>query len=91
MPSYVLDNAVRAEEKRQAQAEQLSAQPLTSKRNSDSYTALTILFATVLFFAAVSNRVKKSTSSWTLIGVALVVFVSSATVLASLPKLFRRG
>ena len=47
-----------------------------------------ILFATVLFFAAVSNRVKKSLNSWTLIGVALVVFVGSATVLASLPKLF---
>ena len=49
------------------------------------------MFATVLFFAAVSNRVKKSLSSWTLIGVALVVFVvfvGSATVLASLPKLF---
>jgi hypothetical protein len=87
MPSYVLDNAVRAEEK-QAQAEQLSARALTSNRNSDNYTVLTILFATVLFFAAVSNRVKKSLSSWTLIGVALVVFVGSATVLASLPKLF---
>jgi hypothetical protein len=45
------------------------------------------LFATVLFFAAVSNRVKKSLSSWTLIGVALVVFVGSVAVLASLPKL----
>ena len=88
MPSYVLDNAVRAEEK-QAQAEQLSAQALTSNRNN--YTALTILFATVLFSAAVSNLVKKSMNSWTLIGVALVVFVNSATVLASLPKLFRRG
>ena len=85
MPSYVLDNAVRAEEK-QAQAEQLSAQAMTSNINSDSdtysYTVLTILFATVLFFAAVSNRVKKSMNSWTLIGVALVVFVGSATVLA---------
>ena len=90
MPIYVLDNAVRAEEK-QAQAEQLSAQALTSNRNSDSYTVLTILFATVLFFAAVSNRVRKSMSSWTLVRVALVVFVGSATVLASLPKLFRRG
>jgi len=37
MPSYVLDNAVRAKEK-QAQAEQLSAQALTSNRNSDNYT-----------------------------------------------------
>ena len=83
MPSYVLDNAVRAQEK-QAQAEQLSAQAMTSNINSDtySYTVLTILFATVLFFAAVSNRVRKSMSSWTLIGVALVVFVGSATVLA---------
>ena len=77
--------------RKQAQAEQLSAQALTSNRNSDSYTALTILFATVLFSAAVSNLMKKSMNSWTLIGVALVVFVSSATVLASLPKLFRRG
>jgi len=64
----------------------LSAQALT--RYHDSYTVLTILFATVLFFAAVSNRVRKSMSSWTLVGVALVVFVGSATVLASLPKLF---
>ncbi len=81
MPSYVLDNAVRAEEK-QAQAEQLSAQALTSNSDTYSYTVLAILFATVLFFAAVSNRVRKSMSSWALIGVALVVFVGSATVLA---------
>ena len=87
MPNCVLDNAVQAEEK-QAQAEQLSAQALTSNRNSDSYTVLTILFATVLFFAAVSNRVRKSLSSWTLIG---IVFVGSATVLASLPELVWRG
>ena len=86
MPSYVLDNAVQAEEE-QAQAEQLSAQALTSNRNSDNYTVLTILFATVLFSAAVSNRVRKPLSSWTLVGVALVVFFGSATVLASLPKL----
>ena len=37
MSSYVLDNAVRAEEK-QAQAEQLSAQALTSNRNRDNCT-----------------------------------------------------
>ena len=87
MPSYVLDNAVRAAAE-QEKAEQLSVQALASNRNSDNYTVLTILFATVLFFAAVSHRVKKPLSSWTLIGVALVVFVGSATVLASLPKLF---
>jgi len=87
MSSYVLDDAVRAAAE-QERAEQLSVRALASSRNSDNYTVLTILFATVLFFAAVSNRVKKALSSWTLIGVALVVFVGSATVLASLPKLF---
>ena len=62
MPSYVLNNAVRAPEK-QAQAEQLSAQALTSDSDTYSDTVSTILFATVLFFAAVSNRVRKSMSS----------------------------
>ena len=86
MPTYVLTDARRAADK-QASAEQKSAQALTSNRNSDNYTVLTILFATVLFFAAVSNRVKKPLSSWTLIGVAVVVFMGSVTVLAALPKL----
>ena len=62
LPSYLLDIAVRAKEK-QAQAEQLSAQALTSDSDTYSYTVSTILFATVLFFAAVSNRVRKSMSS----------------------------
>lgn len=87
MPTYVLTDARRAADE-QASAEQKSAQALTSNRNSDNYTVLTILFATVLFFAAVSNRVKKPLSSWTLIGVAVVVFMGSVTVLAALPKLF---
>ena len=87
MPTYVLTDARRAADE-QASAEQKSAQALTSNRNSDNYTVLTILFATVLFFAAVSNRVKKPLSSWTLIGVAVIVFMGSVTVLAALPKLF---
>lgn len=86
MPTYVQTDALRAADE-QASAEQKSAQALTSNRNSDNYTVLTILFATVLFFAAVSNRVKKPLSSWTLIGVAVVVFMGSVTVLAALPKL----
>ncbi len=84
MPNYVLEDSVSAAQTQDV-AESKAQAALTS--NSNNYTMLTILFATVLFFAAVSNRVKRPWSSWTLIGVALVVFVSSATVLASLPKL----
>ena len=86
MPNYVLEDSVSAAQTQDV-AESKAQAALTSNSNSDNYTMLTILFATVLFFAAVSNRVKHPWSSWTLIGVALVVFVSSATVLASLPKL----
>lgn len=86
MPNYVLEDSVSAAQTQDV-AESKAQAALTSNSNSDNYTMLTILFATVLFFAAVSNRVKRPWSSWTLIGVALVVFVSSATVLASLPKL----
>ena len=52
MPDCVLDSAV-GQRKKQAQAEQLSAQALTTTVTATA-TALTILFATVLFFAAVS-------------------------------------
>lgn len=61
---------------------------LESNKHSDNYTVLTILFATVLFFGAVSGRVRRTLSGWILIGTAAVIFIGASSILITFPKLF---
>ena len=61
---------------------------LESNKHSDNYTVLTILFATVLFFGAVSGRVRRTLSGWILIGTAAVIFIGASSILVTFPKLF---
>ena len=60
---------------------------LAYNQRGDNYTALTIGFAAVLFFAAMSGRMKDSRGQWALLGLGILGFVVFAGILLSFPKL----
>jgi hypothetical protein len=87
MPQYVqLSRGLAIESDALAQSKTENA--LESNKYSDNYTVLTILFATVLFFGAVSGRVRRTLSGWILIGTAGAIFIGAASILVTFPKLF---
>lgn len=86
MPEYVQPDAVAAQEA-DARADGLFQQALDNNQRGDNYTLLAVVFATVLFFAAVSGRVKKNLSAWFLLGVGLVLFIGAAATLIAYPKI----
>ena len=63
------------------------AQALKDNQRGDNYTVLTIGFATVLFFTALSGRMRRRAAQWVLLGLGGVGFVVLAIVLASFPKM----
>jgi hypothetical protein len=70
-----------------ARADGKFALALEYNQRGDNYTLLTVAFASVLFFAAISGRPKSHTSRWALLGVGLVIFVTGVVLLLSFPKL----
>lgn len=86
MPEYVTPGSVAAADA-DARADALFQQALDNNQRGDNYTLLAVVFATVLFFAAVSGRVKRNFSAWFLLGVGLVLFITAAVILVSYPKI----
>jgi hypothetical protein len=86
MPQYVQPDAVASQEA-DARADALFQQALNNNQRGDNYTLLAVVFATVLFFAAVSGRVKRNLSAWFLLGVGLVLFATATVILVSYPKI----
>jgi uncharacterized membrane protein len=86
MPEFVQPDAVASAEA-DARADALFQTALANNQRGDNYTLLAVAFATVLFFAAISGRVKKTASAWFLLGLALVLFIAAAGTLISFPKL----
>lgn len=86
MPQYVQPDAVASQEA-DARADALFQQALNNNQRGDNYTLLAVVFATVLFFAAVSGRVKRNLSAWFLLGVGLVLFTTATVILVSYPKI----
>jgi hypothetical protein len=86
MPEY---RSEVAEESKQAsdRADALFAEGLENNQQGDNYTILTVLGAVVLFFTAMSSRVKKGRNQWILLGSALVLFGVIVVLLASYPRL----
>ncbi len=86
MPSYVLSEreaAAAADE----QADALFTEALRNNQRGDNYTLLTVLFAAVLFFTAMSSRVTQPRSQWALLALALVVGTVGVVLLVAFPKL----
>lgn len=70
-----------------ARADAKFAQALKDNQRGDNYTVLTIAFAAVLFFAAMSERMRSPRAGNVLLGLSLVVFVVAASLLIAFPKL----
>jgi hypothetical protein len=86
MPSYVLPELVESKASDQ-RADQKFAEALRDNQRGDNYTVLTIGFATVLFFGALSGRMHRPRAQWALLALGSLGFVVLAGVLISFPKL----
>jgi hypothetical protein len=86
MPSYKIpDRAAAAAADSRADAKFQTA--LRYNQRGDNYTVLTVLFAVVLFFAAMSTRITSYAVRWVLLGLAIATFLAGTGLLISLPKL----
>lgn len=86
MDSYVPPGRVEATEA-DARADAHFSDALANNQRGDNYTLLTVLFALVLFFGALSNRFSSERRSWTiLVGAGLLLVVGVGFLLA-FPKI----
>jgi hypothetical protein len=60
---------------------------LDNSRRGDNYTLLTVAFASVLFFAAMSGRLRSRRAEWAMLGLALGLFAMAVLLLVAYPKL----
>jgi hypothetical protein len=86
LPSYVLPERLAAEAADE-RADERFATALTDNQRSDDYTMLTVLFAAVLFFSAMSGRARGPGSQRLLLGTGLLLGVVGIFLLATFPKL----
>jgi len=84
MPEYVPPGTLESAAADQ-RADQLFAQALANNQRGDNYTLLTVLAALVLFFAAISGRLKSPGRQWAALGLALVLFLVGASIVATFP------
>jgi hypothetical protein len=84
-PEYSL-----AEDERAAQlerdAESFAADARAANQHGDNYVLMTILFATVLFFAGISSKMDTFRARVFLLGCAVVVFLVASGIVLSFPK-----
>jgi hypothetical protein len=86
MPEYLLPELASAQAV-DARAEETFTRALENNRRGDNYTLLTVAFASVLFFAAMSGKVSSRRSQWVLLGVGLGLFTLAVLSLLVFPKL----
>lgn len=60
---------------------------LVSNQRGDNYGILTVLFALVLFFTAVSERARSQWAGWALLGLGATIAVAGGIILATFPIL----
>lgn len=70
-----------------ARADAFFDEALRDNRRGDDYTLLTVLFALVLFFAAMSERARRPRAGDVLLGLAGVLFVVGVALLVTFPKI----
>jgi hypothetical protein len=86
-PSYVpMGSEESVEKAKRADAKFVAA--LESNQRGDNYSLLTVLFAMVLFFTAMSERNKSGWAGWFLLGLGAVVAIAGGIILATFPVLF---
>ena len=87
MPEYAVPETAGAAAA-DARADAKFAEALDYNQRGDNYTLLTVAFASVLFFTAMSGRMVSRRSQWLLLALGLLIFVIAASLLLSFPKLF---
>ena len=58
-----------------------------NNQRGDNYTVLTVAFAAVLFFAAMSGRMRSTRGGDVLLGFAILLFLVASSFLVAYPKL----
>jgi hypothetical protein len=75
-----------AELEHEQAAEAATDEARTAGDRSDDYVLMTILFATVLFFAGISSKMDTARARVLLLGVGAVTLVVSGAVVLAMPK-----
>jgi hypothetical protein len=83
-PAYVPEGTLKAAEWN-ATADAKFAQALENNQRGDNYSLLTVLFALVLFLAAVAQRSRTTKGAWALLGLALTVSLIGLVIMFSFP------
>jgi hypothetical protein len=68
-------------------ADKKFAEALRNNQRGDNYTVLTVAFATVLFFGALSGRMRSIRAQWAFLVLGCIGFLASASLLIFYPKL----
>jgi hypothetical protein len=84
MEEYVLQAAVEANEL-EAAADASAATARQANQRSDNYVVMSVLLASVLFFAALSSKLQNPRNRRVLLGVAVIGVVVCAAILVTLP------
>lgn len=69
-----------------ARADDKYDEALRNNQRGDNYTILTVAFATVLFFGALSGRMRHPRSQWAFLVLGWIGFLSSVVLLIIFPK-----
>lgn len=85
MDSYVLANAVQAEQLVLEAGEHTEA-ALTANQNSDNHVLTAVALALAIFFSGVSSKLEAHRNRMFAIGLSAVIFLGSMVVLIILPK-----
>ncbi|WP_028049316.1 hypothetical protein [Cellulomonas sp. URHD0024] len=86
LPEYRIPELDRAKAA-DARADAKYQQALRNNQRGDNYTLLTVAFAAVLFFAAMSGRMRSTRGGDVLLGFAVVLFLVASSFLITFPKL----
>lgn len=86
MPGYVIPELT-ASHQADDRADAKFAEALRNNQRGDNYTVLTVAFATVLFFGALSGRMRSIRAQWAFLALGCVGFLAAASLLVFYPKL----
>ncbi len=85
MPEYTVSASVEAE-RLERQAEDQAGIARRANQRSDNYVLMTIVFATVLFFAGISSKMDTFRARVLLLGVGTTLLVVAVAIVLSFPK-----
>jgi hypothetical protein len=86
MPGYVIPELTGSQQA-DDRADAKFAEALRNNQRGDNYTVLTVAFATVLFFGALSGRMRSARAQWAFLALGFVGFLAAGSLLIFYPKL----